>query len=236
MCRLDDDQKQLLLSIITYLAETFKLFIACLLTVFVPQRCTNQPDQICTLRDNFFDLIPYNIYALTFNFITLSTLILFYSIEFKREKWCIQYLDHTVDKSDTNLKLEILDYPAYFDKLIYYNRIYYQCSLISIAVSCFNIISSAILVIYYYYLDYRSILNIITNSLLILEKLFNSYKIASNSNEELCAISAYLITPIVYNTIDDDFKHNTKKKDNIYKVYLPAELLSKLMKETKNVV
>lgn len=229
MCSLDEDQKQLLLSIITYLAETFKLFIACLLTVFVPQRCTTQPDQICTLRDNFFDLITYNIYSLTFNFITLSILLVFYSIEFRREKWCIKYLDHTIDKSDTNLKLEILDYPLYFDKLLYYNRIYYRFSIISIAVTFINIISSSVLILYYYYLDYRSILNIITNSLLILEKLFNSYKIASSSNDELCAISAYLITPIVYNTIDDDFRHNTRKKDNIYKVYLPSHLLNKLM-------
>ena len=102
MCSLDEDQTQLLMSIITYLAETFKLFIACLLTVFVPQRCTNQPDQICTLHDNFFDLIHYNIFALVFNFITLNTVIIFYSIEFKREKWCIKYLDHTLDKSETN--------------------------------------------------------------------------------------------------------------------------------------
>lgn len=233
MCNLDSDQRQLILSIITYLAETFKLFIACLLTVFVPQRCTNQPDQICTLRDNFFDLIPYNIFSLIFNFITLSILILFYSIEFRREKWCIKYLDHTLDKSETNLKLEILDYPTYFDKLLYYNRIYYQFSIVSITVTFLNIIFSSFLIVYYYYLDYRSVLNIITNSLLILEKLFNSYKIAASSNEELCAISAYLITPIVYNTIDDDFKHNIRKKDNIYKVYLPSHLLNKLMKETK---
>lgn len=233
MCNLDSDQKQLLLSTITYLGETFKLFIACLLTVFVPQRCTNQPDQLCTLHDNFFDLIPYNIFSLTFNFITLSVLIIFYFIEFRREQWCIKYLDHTYDKSEINLKLEILDYPTYFNKLLYYNRIYYHYSIGSITVTILNIIFSTILILYYYYLDYRSVLNIITNSLLILEKLFNSYKIASSSNEDLCAISAYLITPIVYNTIDEDYKHNTRKKDNIYKVYLPSHLLNKLMKETK---
>jgi len=206
MCAFTEDQIQLLLSTISYILDMFKLFYGCLLSVFVLQRCSNHSDQICTLYDNFYELIPYNIFTLTFNFITIGLLIGFYSIEYMREKWCIKYLDHEENKPSNALAHDIKNYPELLRRLVQYNFYYYYTACISCILVILNIVFSSILVIYYYYLDYRSVTNIITNSLLVGEKLYNSYKIAKSSNEEQCAISSYLILPIIYNQIDADYR------------------------------
>jgi hypothetical protein len=223
-----EDQWQMVKSSFAYVIEVFKLVMGCMLSVFVPQRCINQPDQICTLYDNFTDLISYNVFTLTYNFICLSVFIGFYSLEFKREQWCIHYLDHDSTKSETALTHELAHYPEYFERLIGYNRMYYLVACVSILFACTNIVFSGILILYYYYLDYRSITNIITNSLLILEKAYTSYQIAKSSKENVSAISAYLVTPIFYNTIDEDYRREPIKH-GVFRVFLPSSLLQRLM-------
>lgn len=207
MCRLDEDQRQLLLSSVTYTVDVVKLVFGCLLSVVVPQRCTNRSDELCTLYDNFFELIPYNVFSLTFNFITMGCLIGFYTIEHKREKWCIDYLDYRENEPHDGLEQHIKRYPSLFATLMNYNQYYYWTACVCIILVVSNILCSSLLVFYYYYLDYRTITAMMTNSLLVVEKLFISYKIAKSSNEERCAISAYLIVPITYNCMDEDYSH-----------------------------
>ena len=205
MCRFDEDQRQLLLSTLTYTVDIIKLAFGCLLSVVVPQRCTNRSDEICTLYDNFFELIPYNVFSLTYNFITMGCLIGFYTVEYKREKWCIEYLDYHEHEPHDALEQQIKRYPTLLTTLLNYNQYYYWTACVCQGLVVSNILCSSLLVFYYYYLDYRSITSIITNSLLVVEKLYISYKIAKSSNEERCAISAYLIVPITYNCIDEDY-------------------------------
>lgn len=206
MCSFNEDQRQALISTFTYVVDVVKLTFGCLLSVVVPQRCTNRSDEICTLYDNFFELIPYNVFTLTYNFITMGCLIGFYTVEYKREKWCIEYLDcHEYEPHDA-LEQQIKRYPTLLTALLAYNQYYYWAACLSAVVVATNLVFSAFLVFYYYYLDYRSITALITNSLLVMEKLSVSYKIAKSSNEERCAISAYLIVPIVYNGVDDDHR------------------------------
>ena len=52
----DEDFKQKAYSTLQFFLETYKVFIASLLCIFVPQRCPNQPDNICTMNDNLTDL------------------------------------------------------------------------------------------------------------------------------------------------------------------------------------
>ena len=230
MFSLTEDQKQLLMSGVSFLAESFKLFMACMLSVFVPQRCVNQPDQICTLRDNFYDLTIYNTFSLYYNFTSLFMILILYTVEFKREKWCIKYLDEDRNKSEDQLRTEIVDYPEYIAKLLMYNKWYYRFTLVSLFFVITNLIFSSILILYFYYLDYRSITNILTNTLLILDKLYNCYKTSSHSIEEMSAISAYLVLPVIYNTIDEDYRKDLKNKKT-FNIYFPPQVLEKLMKE-----
>lgn len=228
MVEWDEDQWQKIKSTLSYVTELFKLIMGCMLSVFVPQRCVQRPDQICTLEDNVTDLIPYNVFSLSYNGISLIFFILFYTIEFMREKWCITYLDQDSSQSNQQLKNEIVNYPDYFESLLWYNRIYYRMACITLLFAFTNIAFSSYLILYYYYLDYRSITNIITNSLLLIEKLYASYHISKSSKEDLCAISAYLVLPVVYNTIDEDFRRD-HTKEKIFRVFLPSSILQRLL-------
>ncbi len=239
-----EDQLQLLLSTVSYMIDVFKLFYGCLLSVFVSQRCSHRSDQICTLYDNFYELIPYNVFTLAFNFLTIGLLIGFYSIEYIREKWCIEYLDHEENQSSNALEHTIQYYPELLKRLTQFNRYYYYSACFSCFLVSFNILFSSILIVYYYYLDYRSITNMITNSLLVLEKLYNSYKIAKSSNTEQCAISSYLIMPIIYNQIDKDHRKPVSSittisspstnpaitKKNVFHVHVCGKALQRIMK------
>lgn len=234
MFSLTEDQTQRITSTLSYVTEIFKLVMGCMLVVFVPQRCADNPehptDPVCTLRDNFVDLIPYNVYALTWNFITFVCLVTCYTVEYRREKWCIKYLDQDREQSDRQLALEIAYYPAYLQQLIFYNRLYDRMVRISIGLVVINMISSGFLTTYYYYLDYRSVLNLFTNSLLVLEKLYHSYEIAQSSTDELYAVSAYLVVPVIYNTIDDDYRKKglPQQAHAPFRVYLPSHRLTTL--------
>jgi hypothetical protein len=241
MCQWTEDQIQLFLSTVSYILDVFKLFYGCLLSAFVSQRCSTRSDQICTLYDNFYELIPYNTFTLTFNFLTIGLLIGFYSIEYIREKWCIEYLDHEENQPTDALEHDIQRYPELLKRLTQFNRHYYYTACFSCILVSLNILFSSVLILYYYYLDYRSVTGIVTNSLLVVEKLYNSYKIAKSSTTEQCAISSYLILPIIYNQVDRDHRRPlppilpsspdpTIKKQNVFHVHVCGQALQRVMK------
>jgi hypothetical protein len=207
-CRLTltDDQKQTIKSTISFLTESFKVFMATLLCIFVPQRCVENGDNLCTLADNFTNLTNFNIIVLVINFITLGNFMYLYIIEYKREQWCIDYLDIDNDKANTNLKTEINDYPEYKEEMISLNNKYHKLTILTLILNICNFILSSILIYGYYYLDYRSVTVLITNVLLIVDKLFACLNISNKSVEELLPISAYMTTSVIFNTIDSDHK------------------------------
>lgn len=208
MINLTEDQKQLFFSIFTFIVESFKIMMASLLSVFVPQKCTNNIDNLCTLYDNFFELIDYNKVVLGINFTTLGGFLFLYTIEFIREKWCIDYLDIDENKPNNNLKDEIENYPEYKEKLLKLNNYYYKVSIFMVIINIINFVTSAVLVYYFYYLDYRSITSLITNILLIVDKLISSLTISHRSLNEKLALSAYIKSMAFFNTIDNDYKKN----------------------------
>jgi hypothetical protein len=203
---LSDDQKQTIKSTISFLTESFKMLMATLLCIFVPQRCVENVDNICTLTDNFTNLTNFNIVVLVINFITLANFIYLYIVEYKREHWCISILDIDYDKPNTNLKVEINNYPVYKEELVSLNNKYYKITIITLILNICNFILSSILIYGFYYLDYRSVTILLTNVLLIVDKLLSCISISNKSVEELLPISAYMTTPVIFNTIDSDYK------------------------------
>lgn len=206
MITLTDDQKQTINSVIILLSESFKVLMATLLSIFVPQRCDNQIDKICTINDNFTNLTNYNIIVTTFNFITLGTFIALYTIEYMRENWCIVYLDIDNNIANTNLKTEIERYPEYKDKLILLNNRYNTISILVVCMNIINFILSAILIYGYYYLDYKSVTVLLTNVILIVDKIINCFNVSKKSVEEILPISAYMMTPVIFNVVDKDYR------------------------------
>jgi len=206
MLNFTDDQKQTLNTIILLVSESFKVLMATLLAIFVPQRCDNQAEKLCTLVDNFTNLTKYNLAVLIFNFITLGCFISLYFVEYTREHWCIEFLDIDNDKPNTNLKTEIEKYPEYKDKMIELNNRYNNISIVVVFMNVINFILSSVLIYGYYYLDYRSITVLLTNTILIIDKIINCFNVSKKSVQEILPISAYMTTPIIFNIIDKDHR------------------------------
>ncbi len=211
--KIDQDNKQRIQSLVLFFLGSFKVFMATLLVVFVPQRCDHQDDSNCSIQDNFMDLDNFNMFCLVFNFLTLFCFLTLYVIEKRREFWCIEHLDVDHSKPKINLISEIEDYPLYKFKLIQLNNFYQLMTKILLVIVFINTITSAVLIYHYYYLDYRSITVFISNLLLICDKLYNCYNISKKSIKELIAYSAYMKMPMVYNTIDSE--HIIKEKIDI---------------------
>ena len=212
MCTLTNNQKQFITSTIILTSESFRVFIATLLSVFVPQRCDNQPDKICTIYHNFYQFNLFNLLVLVFNFITLASFIVLYTIEYKREIWCIEYLDINPNLLEKNLKTEIENYPKFKQTINNLNELYKKSAISVSVLTIINFILSAVLIIHYYYLDSRSVTVLVTNFLLIIDKLINCIKISTKSVEEEAPSSAYITIPIKYNTIDNDYKINNMER------------------------
>lgn len=212
----DEDFRQKVYSTLQFFLETYKVFIASLLCIFVPQRCPNQPDNICTLNDNLTDLDTYNMACVIINFITLSFFLVLYVYEYRRERWCIEFLDVDEKKLDDYLYKEIEEYTEFKDRIYKFNHRYWIMTIVVILFNITNILLSGILILKFYYLDYRSVTVFFTNSILTLDRLSNCYNVSNVSNDptnNLLAISSYMSKPVVFNTIDEDY--NKEKEMNM---------------------
>jgi hypothetical protein len=223
MKQLSSDTVQRIKATILFISEMFKVLMATLLSVFVPQSCaddhpiienlnstsTNNTEEnqdfACTMSDNFSNLSGFNIAVLAINFVTLGSFLSMYIIEYVRENWCIKYLDMDNNKANTNLKNEIENYPEIKKNLILLNKHYYNNIIVLLICNLANFVVSSVLIYKFYYLDYRSITVLLTNVLLIADKLVFSLNTANSSIKETLPFSAYIKVPAVYNTIDEDF-------------------------------
>jgi hypothetical protein len=92
-----------------------------------------------------------------------------------------------------------------------------------------NIVTSAI-IIYHYYGGYKSIVGMLSEVFLIVDKLYNSINIAHKSVTELLPYSAYMQDFIIFNTIDPKYK---QKKNKIIEIHFHDEVeLTKKNDET----
>lgn len=199
----DQDTQQTINTTLTFSSESFKIIMATLLSIFVPQSCN---DHLCTMEENFTNLIPYNKFVIAFNFTTLFYFIVLYYYELKREHWMIKHLEYDKTKNEYNLHNYKDTYPKIIGELEIYNKkyagIYYYLTYIYVS----NIIFSAILLFYYYYLDYRTATTFITNVILCWTKVMKGYSLSVQSRDENIAISYYNIKYISFNEIDPDHR------------------------------
>ena len=80
--------------------EFFKVIMACLLAIFVPQSCNGD---VCSFGQNFSGLNIFNAFVLGFNFLTLGNFLYLYWVEVKRETWIINHLDYDENESEYNI-------------------------------------------------------------------------------------------------------------------------------------
>lgn len=221
------------ISVITGLAsDAFKVIMASMLAVFIPQACIIEESKtsiyesnfgaippelaghlngsqttthICTFHENFYDLIDYNAFVLAFNFLTLGYFIYLYKVEITRERWMIDNLDYDKYKPDDAI-LTIKDtHPELTEQLQIYNAKYMQTYKYIHVIYLMNFTFSAVLVLYYYYLDYRTATTLITNIILVSNKIRIGKELAIQSHKKGFAYSFYNNKNISFNTIDASY-------------------------------
>lgn len=204
MCT-SEDTRQRLQSAVALGANGYKICMASLLCVFVPQRCD---DHECSVVDNFRDLTPFNTFVLVCNFLTLAMFIAFFAVEFHRENWCIEFLDYDETKPVTQLQTDIERYPELKTNLFDVNRMYMYTTCVAILFSLVNFVLSGILVFRDYYLDFKTVTVWLTYLLLIADKMIFSLTTSMESNNKGVPTSAYRVGPVVFNVVDADHSHN----------------------------
>jgi hypothetical protein len=218
--KISQDTKQRIKSTFLFLYTALRIMLATLLTVFVYQLCPNPDGTLkdCTFKDNFINLTTFNLTAVIINFITLGIFIGFYLLEYYREHKCIKYLDIDENVPTNNLKCEILSYPKIEKKLTALNLHYRNYSFIMFIVNILNIVISS-MVIYQYYGGYKSIVGMLSETFLIVDKLYNSINIAYKSVKEILPYSAYMKDYIIFNTIDRKYKNKKlTQMENIFEI------------------
>jgi hypothetical protein len=188
------------------LTESFKVVMACLLSIFVPQNCSTTSDKvICGIQENIYNLTDWNKLVLAFNFITMGFFCILYLTENFRERFLIRYLDKNESKPDNNLLTALTDEYSDIRKRLYkYNSLAFYVYLSTLLLFVVNGVLSGILVFKDYYLDTRTITVFITNILLLSTKIFNGLSVAFESKKRGLAYSLTLYEPISWNVIDSD--------------------------------
>jgi hypothetical protein len=245
----NQDTQQNITVTVNFISDGFKVLMASLLSVFVPQKCeiyvpnidifnntfgsmdwvitlnqnisftrdingTTLDEHICTLKENFSDLINFNSFVLAFNFLTLFLFMYLYYIELNREKWLISHFDYDKEKTDEAILSVRVEYPDIHDKLQEKNY-KYMCAYKYLAIIySLNMLFSSVLLFYYYYYDYRTATAFLTNIILCSNKMRVGRLISKESYEKGYAYSFYNTKNISFNKIDARYETITNKDDD----------------------
>lgn len=209
------NQQERIQYIISLFAEAFKVLMAALLLVFVPQYCP-ETKTTCTFKENFTDLNPENKGVLVINFLTLGAFLVLYYIESSRQFYFTKYLDSNNEYPDNHLKTVLEHHPTVVSKIEYYNKTYIKTVKVVFSAFIINTILSAWIIFYFYYDGFRSVTALITNVLLVVGKVWNDWNIVNDCLTKDCmALSTALNKPLSYNVLDEKLKNNDLEMKNM---------------------
>jgi hypothetical protein len=207
--------------------------ISSFLILFVPQKCG---DHVCSLRENM--VLENHLYSagLVFNFITMASFLLMYTLEIKRENRLITYLEVNkfvaADNNSVGLALDKLNVNKR-NTIWLLDKYYMYSGRVSIVMFIINTILSGF-VVYNYYLDNQTTTTYITNILFMVSKLADVY---SNVNtDKNIFYSAYMKEKIQYNDVDPDKQLlliENESKNLVPGINPPLDAVTKETKETK---
>jgi hypothetical protein len=194
---------QRLYVLINILFEFYRVISCSLLILFIPQKCGNT---ICSIPDKFkWNSVLYGI-SLIYNFVTLLFFCFLYFLEMRRENVLIKYLDVNpelpYDKADVEKLLDQMQIEKK-EKIICLHKYYQKYANIMIYVYIINVALSGYIV-NQYRIPNQTFSTFITYILFILIKLNTVYSISNT--EEYTFYSAYLMTNMQFNDIDQKYK------------------------------
>ena len=200
---------EILNSYMYILMQIYKTIMACLLSVFVPQYCS-ETNTTCSMSNNFIlsEMNEYNIFVLFFNFTTLIVFAKLYYIVSKRETYLITHCEVNHEYPNTHLNKIITKYPKIQQHLLIVNKKLYINIYVSILMFAMNTLFSCILIFYYYYDGVRSVTTLVSSVLLQTSEIYNIYTISNkilDTKQELLGLSSLLKNEIIYNDIDSKY-------------------------------
>lgn len=200
---LDQDTLQRLSVGVQVLLEMYRVITSSLLILFVPQICV---DHICTTTENLvWETNTYNT-ALCFNFISMAFLVNMYYMELVRENRLIKYLAVNPEFANNNeivgKQLELLPVNKQ-NKIFSINRYYRLSSYGAASIYVLNVLLSAAAV-NQYYAGSQTVSTFVTYVLFMATKFGSVYSLVSTDKNIF--YSAYMISKIQYNDVDQDCK------------------------------
>lgn len=203
-----ENRKETLGTLMALGLESFKVFMACMLSLFVSQKCG---DHECSFNEKFSEETVYAKFVLALNFISLAVFIFVYNIEFCRERYIIKHFNDNNKFADDHIK-EIIDYePGIKKQLFSWNKRFYFGTVSAIGLGTINFIISGHFIFANHYNGAKTMTSIITNVLLVSNSLSSNYRISKKSYNEHMAISSSRLEPISYNEFDKFItQHNTE--------------------------
>ena len=199
-----NDHKELAASWGTSILEGYKVLMACLLSVFVPQFCP-ETNQTCTLSENFSNLTPYNAFVIAFNFLTLVFFLRLYYLQNKREAYLITHLDADRHYPVTGLEERCQAYPKVVQRVAEHNQHVLALTKRVLWLFYLNVVLSAVLVCHFFYDGFRTVTTLIANVLLVTSKLYNMWSTLTEcvQDNQVLALSTYSQQPVGFNVLDD---------------------------------
>jgi hypothetical protein len=200
------------------IAGIVKIAMACLLSLFVPQKCVEKDNpekfHVCSLEENVTDLTPYNTFVLVVNFLTLAVYLAAFVTEYWRELFIIASFDHSDTLPGDNLKDELYG-SAEFEAVA---RKYDEVSLAFLILEAstgilvvLNAVASGVLVFHYYFLDAeRTAVIFASYLLLVVGRVYSNTLIAWRCYSEKVALSVALVENLNLNTMDAKLKRQQK--------------------------
>lgn len=176
--------------------ECFRVFMACMLTLFVPQDCGGK---LCDMTDHLEKRTVY----FYINIFSLFTFILMYIFETQRQCFLIKNFDIDNTFPDDNLKnvLSKDDYIYKYLKKI--NKCFGNYILFLIIIYIINVITSMYYIITYRYYGMKTLTGFATNILLISTKIGNEiYVMYMCRTTDLSGLSTTLQEPVSYNVLE----------------------------------
>lgn len=198
--RKDQDREQMIRVYFLFLIEIFKVAMASFLSMSVIQNCDGE---VCSYSENLKRSSKYGEFVVGVNALNIICFAILYFYEFNREMFLIEYLDINKKQGDYHLPNVINDYPEIKAKLIRYNRLYYNSTKCLLLLTGINWITSGILVFKSFY-SFKTITSYLTNILLVITKLSDSYSISKESFRHTYGLSAYIKEYTSFNVIDKD--------------------------------
>jgi len=192
--------------------NTFKLSVACLLSIFVPQWCQTDNGGAgaeCTIYDNLTELSMYNTFVVAWNFITLFVCGFTYFMLFRREEDFAAQLDEDPEvtnnylfKKDRKDRTVLQLYPSVAEMIRRRNvQAFWLCTA-SLLFYLSNAVFSGVLIFYYYYDGFVSVTVFVTNFTMSLAVIATQWNYSFTGYYHDATFSMFKTDPACYNNID----------------------------------